>query len=100
MVKVVSKEDFDKLIIPDGGLDSGFTSKHERVDKSIENLGAVLFALEHLSAKVSAEPSGLRDDICCDALSLEDHLNTAQERIECFISAAQSVIDQIEEKLF
>ena len=82
------------------GLDSRKTSKHERADRSIENLSVVLVALERLSAKVSAEPLEPRDDTSCDAFSLEDHLNAAPERIECFISAAQSVIDQIEEKLF
>ena len=74
--------------------------KHERVDKSIDSLCLVLAALELLSARVSAEPVKAQEDNVWNTCSLEDHLNTAPGRIDHFVSAAQSVIDQIEEKLF
>jgi len=78
------------------------TPKHERVDRCIDMLGAVLFKLEGLSCRisVSSEPSNPACETESTNYSLEGHLNTAPERIDCFISAAESLIEQIEEKLF
>ena len=76
------------------------TPKHERVDCRIDMLGVVLFKLEGLSSRISGEPSSPACGTEGTNCSLEGHLNTAPERIDCFISAAESLIEQIEEKLF
>ena len=76
------------------------TPKHELADNSIERLGLVLFGLESLSSRISSEPFG---DFCepeVSCRSMEEYLRTAPERIDCFIGAAESLIEQIEEKLF
>ena len=76
------------------------TPKHERVDCRIDMLGAVLFKLEGLSSRISSEPPKPVRETESTNYSLEGHLSTAPERIDCFISAAESLIEQIEEKLF
>ena len=101
MIKELSKAGCGKSIgVLCRGLDPRNTLKHERAEQAIERLGEVLYRLECLSSRISSEPSDDLPEFDRQSLSLEEHLRAAPERIECFIGAAESLIEQIEEKLF